>query len=122
MAKIRDLTFTQLQTALTGMGLTNAFVVQGGKVMLDVSALVGETVDSLDDSNVLEVMYLLRKAGGIAQITVNEGTAIADQMTAFPAFSYGAIEVVDGQPFIPVITTSEFQIRVDESKVFGSNT
>lgn len=119
MAVKSDLTWQELQAELTALGYTNAIAVSGGKVVIDVGVITGETVDGMTDSGVVEFLYKIRQAAGNAQETVNEAiTNTAEQLTSFPAFSYGA-PTADG--FVSVTQVSSFLIPLNTSSILGTN-
>lgn len=118
MAAKTDLTWQELQTALTELGYGNAIAVVEGKVMIDVGALSGDVVDGMADTGVSEFLYKFRQGAGTAQENVNEGLETADQLTSFPPFSYGN-PTTDG--FIPVTQVSSFRIPLNLNNVFGTN-
>lgn len=118
MAARTDLTWQELQTELTALGYADVVTISGGKVVLDVSVVVGETVDGLSDMGVVEFLYKIRQAAGNAQATVNEDLAADEQLTSFPAFSYSA-PTTDG--FVGVTHVSSYLIPLNLNNIFGTN-
>jgi hypothetical protein len=118
MAVISDLTWQQLNTELVALGYNNAVAVSGGKVMVDVGVIVGESVDALTDSGVTEFIFKVRQAAGKAQATVNATVEDDEQLQAFPAFSYAQ---PDENGLVGVVQTSSFVIPLNTSSILGAN-
>ncbi|MBD2571348.1 hypothetical protein [Anabaena lutea] len=118
MAVKTDLTWTELQAALTAKGLPNAVVVSGGKVMIDVGVIVGEATEQLTDEGVCETLFKLRDAAGAAQETVNETLLEEERLTSFPGFSFGS---PDAEGLVGVTQTSTYTVPLNLNQIFGTN-
>lgn len=120
MAAKTDLTWQELDNALTAQGYADAVVVSGGKVMLDVGVLTGVSTTALTQEGVCEFLYKLRFGAGNAQETANATITLPEeQLTSFPPFSYGN-PTVDG--LIGVTQVSSFLIPLNLNSIFGTNT
>lgn len=119
MAAKTDLTWQELNNALVAMGYTNAVVVSGGKVMVDVGIITGVATTALTQGGVCEFMYKMRQGAGNAQETVNATIVnTAEQLTSFPPFSYSN-PTVDG--LVGVTQISAYLIPLNLDSVFGTN-
>lgn len=98
-----DLTFLELSEAGN-----NCCVVVDGKVYIDVSLLTGDTISSLNDQNVLEMLAKLLKAGYEAQEERNESLASGLKLGAISPPSSN-VPILDGGK---IIVTTEFSLRL----------
>ncbi|WP_414550503.1 hypothetical protein [Anabaena sp. CCY 0017] len=108
----------QLQTALTAMGLEDAIIVSGGKVMIDAGVITGESLTALTQETVVEFLYKIRDAAGRAQVAVNEGQIAGEQLDSFPAFSYSA---PTEEGVVGVTQVSSFNIPLNLDTITGPN-
>ncbi|OLP18083.1 hypothetical protein BST81_13745 [Leptolyngbya sp. 'hensonii'] len=113
MAAKTDLTWQELQDELPA----NSITVSGGKVVIDVGVLTGDTVDALTDTGVLEFLYKIREAAGLAQETVNETQVDGEKLDSFPGFTFSP--VIDG--YVEVSQTSSFKLPVNTAVIVGPN-
>lgn len=118
MAAKIDLTFQELATALQGMGIANAITRDAttGQVMVNASAIIGETATDMNGTGVSELVYKLRMACGNAQDTANANLNPGERLAAFPAFSYSP--PANGK--VQVTQISSFQIPLSDSTVIGT--
>ena len=120
MAAITDLTWQELADEAP----TGAIIVSGGKVMIDVGALTGDTLTALSDSGVVEALFKIRDAAGKAQVTVNAaansgaGPAAGEALAAFPRYVYSTVGPTGN---VSVTQSSSFVIPLTTSTVYGSN-
>jgi len=120
MAAITDLTWQQIQTALTAMNVNyaGAISVVGGKVVIDVETITGEPSSAMTAEGVVEFIYKFRDAAGQAQLTVNTNQAAGEQLNAFPAFSYSA---PTAEGLVNVTQVSAFTIPLNTDVIKGPN-
>lgn len=118
MAAKKDLSWDELNNALTANGITNAVSVVDGKVMIDVGAVTGDSTPALTNEGVVEFLYKVRESAGVAARLANETLDAGDQLNSFPAFSYGAPSE-DGQ--IEVVQISTFNIPLNLNSIKGVN-
>jgi hypothetical protein len=97
MAAINDLMWSQLSAKLSAntIATSNGSLALPAGVYINVSALTGDTIDSVSDMSVVEAMVKLLKAAREAQITANTGQAVGEQLNAFPQPSFGNTTVID---------------------------
>ena len=74
-----DLTFNQVQA----YSPSGSFIVSNGKVLIDVSALTGDSHASLDDTGFCEVMAKLCANAQQAQTTANLSVSSPNRLSAF---------------------------------------
>ncbi|WP_375471046.1 hypothetical protein [uncultured Nostoc sp.] len=87
MAQITDLTFQQLETA---SGLSDLFVVVPNYgLMLRLSAITPNAVNTKSATGVVQALYQLRECAARAQVTVNANQTIGERLAAFPQASTG---------------------------------
>lgn len=82
-----DLNFDEMEAE--SLCPANSFVIINSKVYLDVGALIGESLTSLGDRKVTEMMVKLGRVGHAAQTTVNTSRTTGSRLNCFqaPAFS-----------------------------------
>ncbi len=82
-----DLNFNEM--AAEPLCPANSFVVINSKVYLDVGVFVGESLGSLGDRKVTEMMVKLGRVGHAAQVTVNANRTAGNKLNCFqsPSFS-----------------------------------
>lgn len=114
-----DLTWQEVQAELTLMGLPDAIIISGGKVMIDVGVITGESITALSQSTFVEFLYKIREAAGKAQISVNNSLPVEEQLQAFPLFSYGP---PSEEGFVGVTQVSSFLIPLNTDTILGPNT
>ena len=114
MATVTDLSFAQMNTAAQADPLIARDVfgwdADNNKVTIDVNALTGKSLTSLNDLGVVSLMYTLRRVAGDAQIAVNDATATTPEETlkSFPESTSSS--PVNG--IIEVQTSSVFNLPV----------
>lgn len=81
-----DLTWQQLETA---SNLANLFTVVNGKLMIDVSVLLGSDISQKSQTGVVEALFKLREVAAKAQETVNVGQLVGNRLQAFPPSTSG---------------------------------
>lgn len=106
-----DLTFAQLDAALGG----NVITLTGGALTINVNALTGDTYTAIDNTGVLELMYKLRTACGVAQESVNNVTTSGETLSAFPTVTFS--NIVNG--IVSVTQSQSFKLPLDNSTVIG---
>lgn len=88
---ISDLTWAQLGEKLPAGAIALAAAGDmDGKVVIDVSALTGDVIDSLTDTGVVELITKILSGCELAQVTVNEGVVAGDRLNSFPTSNYGS--------------------------------
>lgn len=112
MAAKTDLTFDELNTALGGSAISFA----AGVISIDVSAITGDTYTALTDAGVLEFLFKLRKACGVAQTTVNATQIAGERLAAFPGFSYSS---PDANGIVTVSQAHTVLLPLTDSSVLG---
>lgn len=118
MAAKTDLSWQEVQDELTAMGYTDAVAVVGGKIMIDVGVITGESVTAMTQEGVVEFLYKFRQGAGLAQTTANESQIEGEQLASFPPFSYGA---PSEEGLIEVTQVSAFVIPLDTTSITGPN-
>lgn len=126
MTAITDLTWTQLaaETPANAIALSDGTAPLTAGVYINISALTGDTVNSLSSTGVLEAMYKLRLAAGEAQATVNAaansgaGPDDGEALAAFPPFTFSQISV---EGTATVTQVSNFVLPVSFNTVLGQN-
>ena len=114
MTTVTDLSFTQMNTAAQADSLIGRDVFQfdatNNNVLINVNALTGKNLTSLDDLGVVGLMYMLRRVAGDAQIAVNDATATTPEETlkSFPESTTSS----PANGLIEVQTSSVFNIPV----------
>jgi hypothetical protein len=109
-----DLTFDELNTALGGSAISFA----GGVITISVNAVTGDTYAALSDTGVLELLFKIRKACGVAQDAANETQVDGEKLAAFPRFSYSP-PTPDG--FVSVIQSHSVLLPLADATVVGPN-
>ena len=112
MAKT-DLTFDELNTALGGAAITQS----GDDITISVKTVTGDTKDALTNEGVIEFLYKLRSACGIAQDTANVSEVAGDQLDSFPPFSFSP--PADG--YVVATQSQTVRIPLDTATVMGTN-
>jgi hypothetical protein len=122
MAKVTDLTFTQLNDVATQDPdiADNIFSIINNKLVLDIGVLTGDNYSTPEESGICEVMFKLRKLCGEAQIAVNAliATTPAEQLTSFPPFTFG---IPSAQGLVGVTQVQTVQLPLMANTVRGSN-
>lgn len=86
MAAITDLTWQQLSEKLS----TNAIKVDSnGKVVIDVSAVCGDSISGLSNQGVIKFFSLLFTAANKAQIDANTESTEGERLSAFAPATIG---------------------------------
>jgi hypothetical protein len=107
-----DITFEQLNTALGA----NAITFAAGKLTIDTALVTGDTYSAVTNAGVLELMYKLRAACGVAQNTINATETDGSKLDAFPSFSYSP--PVDG--YVTVTQIQKSKLPINTSVVIGN--
>lgn len=122
MAIVQDLTFSELNTeavALTSIGVP-IFTLSGTDILLNVSALTGDTFTALTDSGFVEMMYKIRKLATLAQETVNEAIATTpeEELISFPTFSFS---IPSSEGLVAVTQVQTVTLTLDDNVIVGTN-
>lgn len=113
MAAITNLTFEQINNEATNQ----IFMYSQGDIILSLAALTGDTYTGLTDAQVVEAIWKLRELAAAAQITVNTGVDVDEQLVAFPISSTGVFD--PDTLSVPLAGTIRVQYTVDPNNVQG---
>lgn len=113
MAKITNLTFTQLNDELD----TPAFAYAAGDITVSLAALTGEVYTGLNDSKAVKAVWKLLETGEAAQTTVNVGAADGEELVAFSPVSNGAFDQTTYE--LPMARTFRTAIFADPTNIVG---
>jgi hypothetical protein len=116
---IDDLTWQQLQTAIA---VNNAITVSGGKVVIDVSLVTGDTIGSLSDKGVIEFCHKLLNAAYKAQTAANQNIATGQRLNSFSQPIFGSIAIdQDGNSRLTITRQVTALVELDQDNPVGIN-
>lgn len=84
-----DLTFEQLKTAMVANGINaNAISLVNNKVVLDIGAVLGSSVNSLTNAGVVKFITKLLEYCIDAQTAINEQKQLGEKLASFSIQTY----------------------------------
>jgi coenzyme F420-reducing hydrogenase alpha subunit len=122
MAIVQDLTFADLNVEAIALPSIAApiFTLSGTDILMNVTALTGDTFTALSETGFIEMMYKIRKLASLAQTTVNEATATTpeEELTAFPNFTFS---LPSAEGLVEVTQVQSVVLSLDDSAIIGTN-
>ena len=112
MAKI-DLEFQELSDALPAGSL----IEEADDIKISVKSVTGDSYSGLSSLGVIEFLYKIRTACGVAQETANATLPDGEKLDSFPPFSFSP----PANGFSQVTQTQTVLIPLDPSTIQGTN-
>jgi hypothetical protein len=111
-----DLTFQQLADAAP----TGAITVSGSDVIISMSTLTGDTINTLSQTGVIEACIKLLNAAEIAQATVNTGIVSPNRLSSFFS-SYSSVTTTNGIATTQNTRSVSGVVTLNQDAITGTN-